>query len=280
VWVTAGKTAVLPYTIWLPKIDTARAVKIDSPTKSESIVTTPLIPGLELRIPAGAVITDKDGRVAREISITPIPVDQPPFPLPDGVDVPIYFTIQPGGASVAVPGSSGYQRGARLNYPNYGQRQPGAPAEFWQYEPEDGRGWYVYGRGAVTADGCQVAPNPGVSIHAFTGAMFGPPAFGGGPGEAPGDHPGYGGDPVHLGTGVSSLLNPPLRTPATPLAVCGARGLATRRTPGTHLSRRAGACNADATRGAPTIVHTLARHVGSWKLCMRRDNVIGWRSRP
>jgi hypothetical protein len=128
------------------------------------------------------------------------------------VDVPTYFTIQPGGAYVTVPGSSGYQRGARLVYPNYGQRPPGASAEFWHYEPDNGRGWYVYGRGAVTADGRQVAPHPGVSIHEFTGAMVAPPSLAPSTGPAAGD-PGHDGDPVHLGTGLFVLNKTDLALP-------------------------------------------------------------------
>jgi hypothetical protein len=40
----------------------------------EVVVTTPRIPGLELRLPPGTVIRDRDGAIVREISITPIPV--------------------------------------------------------------------------------------------------------------------------------------------------------------------------------------------------------------
>jgi RHS repeat-associated protein len=204
VWMTAAQTTSLPFTIWMPAIDTANAVKIASPTTSETVVTTPLIPGLELRLPPGAVITDEDGKVVREVSITAIPVDQPPFPLPAGVDVPIYFTIQPGGAYVTVAGNGRYRTGARLIYPNYRRRPAGAQMEFWHYEPEGGRGWYVYGLGAVSADGRQVVPNPGISIYEFTGAMVAPPSFGPGQKPAPGD-PGYCCDPVHLGTGLFVL---------------------------------------------------------------------------
>jgi hypothetical protein len=186
----------------MPKIDTAHAVTIASPTTSETVITTPLIPGLEVRIPAGAVITDERGQAVHEISITPIPVNQPPFPLAAGANVPIYFTIQPGGAYVTVAGSR--YGGARLVYPNVAGRPPGALTEFWHYEPDGGRGWYVYGRGAVTADGGQIAPNPGVVVHEFTGAMAAPPALSGGPG-APMNDPGHDGDPVQLGTGVFVL---------------------------------------------------------------------------
>jgi RHS repeat-associated protein len=209
----SGRTNVLPFTIWLTKIDTAHRVAIPTPTTAETVVTTPKIPGLELRLPPGAVVKDHDGRVVSEISITPIPLDRTPFPLPVGVDVPIYFTIQPGGAYVEVPGGGSYRRGARLIYPNYRGRRAKTPMEFWHYEPDDGRGWYVYGKGAVAADGRQVVPDHGVSIYEFTGAMVADVelaaaiwaelvAF-------------FGGDPVDLGTGLFILDDIDLMLPDT-----------------------------------------------------------------
>lgn len=219
---TAGQTSVLPYTTWMPKIDVAHAVTIPAPTTAETVVTTPLIPGLELHLEPGTVITDQDGRVAREISITPIPLDRTPHPLPVGVDVPIYFTIQPGGAYVAVSGSSGARRGARLVYPNYRGRPSGTSMDFWHYMPQDGRGWYVYGRGQVSRDARQVVPDPGVFLYTFTGAMVAPPSFAPSVGSAPGT-PGVDGDPVDLSTGLF-ILN------KTDLAVQDVVRLALRRT--------------------------------------------------
>jgi len=58
-----GLTTALPYTIWMPRIDTAHAMTFDSPTTREVVATTPHIPGLEVHIPAGTVITDHAGRV-------------------------------------------------------------------------------------------------------------------------------------------------------------------------------------------------------------------------
>src|SRR5262249_7756373 len=96
---TKGLTTDLPFTIWMPEIDWAHRVDIASPTTSEVVVTTPDIPGLEVHIPPGTVIRDTDGTVVHRVSITAIPIDRPPFPLPlMGVQVPVYFTIQPGGA--------------------------------------------------------------------------------------------------------------------------------------------------------------------------------------
>jgi hypothetical protein len=164
--IVAGQTNVLPFTIWLPKIDTAHAVTIPSPTTSEVVVTSPRLQGLELRVPANSRIYDYEGAVVSEVSLTPIPVDRTPFPLPRNVRVPIYFTAQPGGAYITNPDNLG----ARIHYPNSFNDLPGTRYPFWHYDPGY-RGWYVYGLGTVPEDGRQVIPDPGISIHEFTGAM-------------------------------------------------------------------------------------------------------------
>jgi RHS repeat-associated protein len=191
--IAGGKTDVLNYTIWIPKLDTEHAVTITSPTLSDVTATTPKIPGLELQLPAGTAIRGIDGETVTKVSITPIPVDRPPFPLPSGINVPVFFTIQPGGAQIIPP------RG-RVIYPNYTNEAPGSRIDFWNYDPTD-KGWYIYGRGTVTADGKQVVPDPGVVIYEFSGLMINtgqsPPAEG----PVPCD-PCVDGDPVNLGTGL------------------------------------------------------------------------------
>jgi YD repeat-containing protein len=152
----SGQTTILPFPIWLAQIDTAHMVRIASPTTSEVVVTTPHIPGLEVHLPPGTTITDKEGKAVTEVGITPIPVDRPPFSLPKFGEVPAYFTIQPG---------------ARIIYPNLSHAAPGTRVGFWTYDPET-VGWHVYGQGTVTADGRQVVPDPGVAIYEFTGAMI------------------------------------------------------------------------------------------------------------
>jgi RHS repeat-associated protein len=166
--IVAGQTNVLPYTIWMTRLDTAHTVRIASPTTRETVITTPFVPGLELHLPAGTVITGEDGRVVREIGITPIPLDRPPFPLPKNVEVPIYFTIQPGGAYVSNVNASG-PKGAQVVYPNYRNLATGIVANFWHYDPEV-KDWYVYGSGVVK--GPQVFPDGRTRLYAFTGAMF------------------------------------------------------------------------------------------------------------
>jgi RHS repeat-associated protein len=197
--IAAGKTNVLNYKIWMTVLDTSHAVKIASPTTSDTVVTTPTLPGLELHIPKGTVITDHDGKVVREISITPIPTAQPPFPLPN-VKVPLYFTIQPGAAYISVNGGWGPQ-GAQLYYPNSHNAAPGTPFNFWNYDP-DNKGWYVYGEGKVAVDGMEVIPDPGVVIYEFTGAMVESPTNRAGTFPRPGGPVPPVGDPVDLGTGL------------------------------------------------------------------------------
>lgn len=196
VQIVGKETAPVPYTIWMPTIDTANAVRIPSPTTSETVITTPRIPGLELHLPPNTVVTDHDGRVVREISITPIPVAQPPFPLPAGVEVPVYFTIQPGGAYVATQASGYGRKGAWLVYPNYKNQPVGTEHNFWHYDPKV-KGWHVYGLGRVSATGRQVVPNYSTSLYEFTGAMIN---YGQSPGPKGGNGPDDG-DPVDLSTG-------------------------------------------------------------------------------
>ncbi len=192
----ASRTTVLSFTIWMPLLDTLHAVMIPSPTTSAMVITNPLMPGLELHIPAGTTITDINGKVVRTISITPIPLDRTPFPLPAGVQVPIYFTIQPGGAQLwSGPGKWAW---AQLYYPNPSHFGAGTQFDFWNYDASH-FGWYVYGKGSVSPAGSEVVPDPGVGIWSFTGAMVGSP------GEPPttGDCQSNGGsDPIDCSTGI------------------------------------------------------------------------------
>jgi RHS repeat-associated protein len=190
VQVAANRQTTLGYPIWMTPLDPAGSHRIASPTKRAVTLTTPRIPGLEVRLPAGTVIRDYRGRVVHQLNITAIPVDRPPFPLPLFTNVPLYFTVQPGRAYLS--------KGAQIIYPNYTHLAPGQRVDFWNYDPH-GRGWHIYGQGSVTPNGKQVVPDPGVKVWEFTGAMVSkektPPI--GKPNGAAG-----GGDPVDLRTGL------------------------------------------------------------------------------
>ncbi|WNV87867.1 RHS repeat-associated core domain-containing protein [Umezawaea sp. Da 62-37] len=193
--VVAGATTALDATVWLPRLDTRHTQKLDAPTSRETVLTTPDIPGLEVRVPAGSVVRDMDGNVVRELGITAIPLDRAPYPLPRNGIVPVYFTVQPGGATI-------FPQGASVVYPNYTSLPAGSEVEFWNYDPLD-KGWYVYGHGKVSADARQVVPDDKTKLWTFDGAMFN---TGGNPKP---DKPWWqdlidklSGDPVDLSTGL------------------------------------------------------------------------------
>jgi RHS repeat-associated protein len=205
--VAAEKTNSLDYIIWMTELEKKNEVKIPSPTVGELVVSTPSQPGLELHLAPKTTLRDLHGNVVTQLGITMIPVKQPPFPLPMGVRVPIYFTIQPGGAYIDNGGAK-WSKGAQLYYPNLHHASPGTEFDFWNYDPT-GKGWYRYGTGKVGKDGKQIIPDPGVEIYEFTGAMVASPGFG--PTVAPpcpsaescpAQDSATGGEPVNLKTGL------------------------------------------------------------------------------
>jgi YD repeat-containing protein len=196
--ITDGRTNVLPFTVWLTRIDDNHVIEFSSPTVSEVIAKTPVFPGFEVHIPPGTVIYDHEGKRVSEITITRVPMDRPPFPLPEGMTFPAYTTIQPGGAYLHGP------VGAHIIYPNITNSPPGDRSNLWHYKPY-GQGWYIYGQGTVSEDGTQIVPDGGVSFYSFTGAGAGfpsrpVPAAAPAPGDKTRD-----GDPVDLWTGLFVL---------------------------------------------------------------------------
>ncbi|WP_405851451.1 polymorphic toxin-type HINT domain-containing protein [Streptomyces sp. NBC_01369] len=160
----AGRSTDLGFPVWLTPLDTEHTVSFDAPAKKDITLTTPQIPGLEVRIPKGSVVRDENGKAVTELGITAIPIDRPPFPLPRNSVVPVYFTVQPGGTTV-------FPKGAQIVYPNYTHEAPGARVDFMDYDPKD-KGWHVYGHGQVSPDGRQVVPDADTRVWAFHGAMF------------------------------------------------------------------------------------------------------------
>ncbi|MGW2722394.1 RHS repeat-associated core domain-containing protein [Streptomyces sp. NPDC001492] len=160
----AGHSTDLGFPVWMSPLDTKHTVAFDAPAKTDVTLTTPDIPGLEVRLPKGSVVRDEHGKTVTELGITAIPVDRSPFPLPKNSVVPIFFTVQPGGTYV-------FPDGAQIIYPNYTDEAPGSRVDFLAYDPA-GKGWHTYGHGTVTRDGKQVVPDKKTKIWAFTGAMI------------------------------------------------------------------------------------------------------------
>src|SRR6266850_1894983 len=191
-------TTVLPFTIWMPLLDMQHATPLPAPTPHEIVARSPRIPGLEVHVPAGVILQTDTGPLP-SISLTHIPVDRPPYPLPPGTT--FFFTPQGHGARVLRADGTPSPTGVRIILPNVDQLPPATRVELTHYSYYRG-GWTVYGQGAVSADGHQIVPDPGVQFQrlgcAFT---LGP------------DQSIWaaiiagllGGDPVDLGTGVFTM---------------------------------------------------------------------------
>ncbi len=212
--VHSGRTTVLPWTTWLTTIDNAHAVRIPDRVDRQIVITTPAIPGLEVHVPPGTGITDGNGHRVNWLSITRIPLDRQPFPGAPGM--PLAWTIQPGGATVAGPGLA-------VVYPNLTHQRPQTRIDYVDHDAErPALGWAVYGHGYVTPDGTQVTPDPttrlhetyllGVSYNPFCQylGLFCPRA-----GDDTAD-----GDPVDLQTGLFSMSRTDLgMTDVAPVAL-------------------------------------------------------------
>jgi RHS repeat-associated protein len=185
----------------MPALDTVHATSLPSPTTSDMVVTTPRIHGLQVHIPAGARLKDPEGHVVTSMTITPIPIDRPPFPLPRGVRFPTYFTLQPGGAAIEPVAAGQPEKNIKLIFPNGGRAPAGSRIDFWSYDSKS-IGWFVYGQGTVTADGRHIVPDPGVRIKMFTCASVGNPTTAPSPSPPPCNDNCQDGDPVDLATGL------------------------------------------------------------------------------
>src|SRR5260370_32793931 len=199
VGIAPSKPNSLPSTIWMAALNMANEVTIPSRTITETIVRNPSLPGLELRIPPNTLITDYDGKPVTRITMTPIPLDRTPFPLPD-VGIPVYFTIQPGLSYIEVLNAGSEKKGARLIYPNVFAAPAGTMINLWDYDA-NGPGWFIYGQGRVQPDGAQIVPFPGVEIYELTGASVATP-IGAPPTFPPPGCKACAGDPVNLSTGL------------------------------------------------------------------------------
>jgi RHS repeat-associated protein len=191
--VRQGAVSTLSQQIYLPRVDPRDRVSLESPTRREVVLTHPDLPGLEIHIPAGTVLRDYKGRIVRQVALVPTPINRAPYPVP--TNFPVYFSLQPGGATVLGITPKAAQ-GIRVVYPNYAHALPGLRTDFWVYEPSTGQ-WKTYGKGQVSADARQVIPDAGVALYQYVGSSMG---LGSGGGNGGGDC-GSGGGPGGGGCG-------------------------------------------------------------------------------
>jgi RHS repeat-associated protein len=228
--IVAGQANAVPYVFYLPPIDVENE-EILVPGQT-TVITTPRVPGLQLTVPANANLRNRDNTPVTRVSITPVPIDRTPTPLPGNVATGMVYTNQPGGAISDVP--------MPMVFPNLLGANPGTQTELYAFN-HDTVQWYVYGYGRVSADGRLIVPE----INPATGQPYGLVDFSwyfassnpdGNPGDDCGCPGNRTGGPVDLSTGAK------IET-AVDIAFGGARG-------GLELTR---VFTSDLNSGQPTI---------------------------
>ena len=199
-------TTVLPFTIWMPLLDMQHATALPAPTPHEIVARSPRIPGLEVHVPAGVVLQSDNGPLP-VISLTQIPVDRPPYPLPPGTT--FFFTPQGHGAQALRADGTPSPIGVRIILPNVDHLPPGMRVDLTHYSYYRG-GWTTYGQGTVSDDGRQIVPDPGVEFKRLgCGVTLGSDSTGLNPIVAGLSD----GDPVDLGTGLFTMAKADLMLP-------------------------------------------------------------------
>ncbi len=156
--IIAGQANAVPYVFYLPPIDVENEVVL-VPGQT-TVITTPRVPGLQLTVPANANLRNRDNTPVTRVSITPVPIDRTPTPLPPNVTTGMVYTNQPGGAISDIP--------MPMVFPNLLGADPGTQADLYAFN-HDTVQWYVYGSGRVSADGRLIVPE----IDPATGQPYG-----------------------------------------------------------------------------------------------------------
>jgi RHS repeat-associated protein len=207
--IVAGQPNQMPYIFYLPRIDTQYEVTV-VPTQNTT-VTTPRVNGLSTLIPANSNLRNRDGSAVTRVSMTPVPIDKTPAPLPSNLATTLVYTNQPGGAiaDVAMP----------VIYPNLAGSDPGTIIPLYTFN-HDRVEWVQYGVGKVSLDGRTIVPE----INPATNKPYGLPDFSwhfaaAGPQDCPSGtcSKSRTNKPVALSTGVKEEI-------MTDIAFGGARG--------------------------------------------------------
>jgi RHS repeat-associated protein len=212
--VAANQSNTVPYTFYLPAIDHAdeQPITPNSQGVVQSAVTVinQRVKGLAMTIPQGIRLIGLNGQplaTGTLVSITPVPIDRTPAPLPAGVFTPLVFTSQPGSLCSAKLVGIVYScdpSGMKIpvTYPNLSGAKPGLSIQLWAFD-HDTVEWYKYGLGTVSPDGKTIVPNAGVGLKDFSWHFPAPPSRDGNNGDPGGSCPTTRSDkPVEFTTGV------------------------------------------------------------------------------
>ena len=141
--VILGVENMIDRPIYLPPLD--EGTMIDPMVNT--MVENPLLPGTEMMVEAGTLLTQQGTPFDGELSITEVPPAFTPISLPVGLAPDIVVTVQPGEMQFTQP--------TPLSLPNLSGWAPGTEMELWSIDPTTGEFDNV-GTGTVSGDGTAV----------------------------------------------------------------------------------------------------------------------------
>ena len=147
---------------YLPRIDASSLTTVD-PNATTMVVNSGL--GIELEVPPNTAKDESGNNFTGELSISMVPKDLAPAPLPEDIDPGMLITIQPVGVTFDTP--------VPITFPNTDNLAPGNEVDIWSLDPQNGE-FIVVGVGEVSADGTEINTISGGIIAADWHAPLGP----------------------------------------------------------------------------------------------------------
>ena len=133
----------------------AAGQRVDAVRAGPIRLTLPELPGYELTIPTGTVVTFPDGSHEGYVSLTQVNNDQAPMPPVNGLAPRVLVTIQPAGTRFEPP--------APLTLPNTEGHSRGRKVELVSFD-HDLEAFVPVGTGTVSEDGSLIRSDPGVGV--------------------------------------------------------------------------------------------------------------------
>lgn len=159
---------------FVPRLEPMTAAKlVPIVPGQDTVLTTPDIPGFEMKIPAGVQIIGWDGHPNTRVGVVAIPVDRSPLPpLPAGVTATKVFIFSFGKVGGGTPTGP-----IVIDAPNDVSALPSERLDLYDFnEAPDGSApnrWEIYGTATVSADGQRVVTD----VNPATGQRYGVPRF-------------------------------------------------------------------------------------------------------
>lgn len=163
--IVAGRTNQLPHPIYLPPVETGRAIQVGG--DADAVLTLPGFEGFSMRVPARSV-TFPDGSPTGELVVTAVHADRLPM-VPPGLSgrfATLGWTIQPTGTRFDPP--------IEVRIPNTDGLAPGRALPIVQWD-HDLAAFVPMGQGTVSEDGTQIVSDPGSGITKAGWGGGGPP---------------------------------------------------------------------------------------------------------